>query len=461
MIGKREFEGYWWVPGRSDEKVEGILNFSQDEIQLRLFSALCTKEETTINFDKLFGLTPDGKKITLENVKRLKYTNSGSYDNRIMSTENSVNRIFVGDHFEHEPRFDQLKITFPLLYEWSDITGIESDNEIDEKSGELIYKKIGQKPAIRTADLGELNINLSIDITSKNSLGSQSLVEDAYFYVSPDQGRISFEEAREHMRQLQAFISLALSEEVHPAEFIGQNFVDSGLEDGDQVPMDIEMLYRTSGDTNQPTDLDPGSENFLFTDIEDRFTPVMKNWFSKYKELQPVFSIYFATRYNSNLYLQNEFLNLTRAIESYHRIGREGIYLSEDEFEDYYEDLVDNIPKRYDQSFKDHLKDGAFKYANEYSLRKRLNILNDEYEDILSILPIEFSDKISPIVDARNDLTHQETEGDRPDTEDLIHLSDILKALLEIIILKEIGISDQQIKEKTDSRYRYRLNQGN
>ena len=119
---------------------------------------------------------------------------------------------------------------------------------------------------------------------------------------------------------------------------------------------------------------------------------------------------------------------------------------------------MEGIPEKYDNSFKDHLRDGTFKYANEYSLRKRLNIIEEQYGGILSVLPVNFSEKISPIVDARNDLTHPETEEDEPETSDLIHYSDILEVVLEVVLLKEVELSDEHVKRKIQVRYEDRLN---
>lgn len=96
MIEEREFEGYWWVPGESDEKVGGVLNFSQENrIRLRLFSALSEKKDGFVEFDKIFGFTSDAKKITLENTLRLNYSDSELYDEEIMSTEHTADRAEI------------------------------------------------------------------------------------------------------------------------------------------------------------------------------------------------------------------------------------------------------------------------------------------------------------------------------------------------------------------------------
>ncbi|WP_114579386.1 HEPN domain-containing protein [Saliphagus sp. LR7] len=452
MLEEREYEGYWWLPEEFDERVGGELTFSQEDgIHLRLFSALDQEKHKRVAFDNIFGLATSGEKITLKDTIRCGYSDSHMYGAQIMSTEYKSDHLYVGELFEEEPVFDSLKFEFPLLFEWMDKSGITTDEIKDEDPEGFGRTRIEHElPGSYSTDLEEFQIKLHSHANHKTKTGLKSIEEDAYFLIdlieSEDEG-FSFEEAKEFTHQLQSFVTFAMSEEVHPKDVVGQIKL-SGM----PPVKEVDVLYPTGGDPNNPQSIDPNTENFLLTDIEDRFSDVMGTWFERYDELKPVFSLFFSTRYNSSMYVENEFLSLTRGIESYHRMGDEGAYLEPDDFNEYYEYLVDDIPEDFDQSFKDHLREGTFKYANGYSLRKRLELLGEEHQDVLEVLPIDFSEYVNPIKNARNNLTHRET-GEAPDVDDLLYYITILEALVEIILLKELDIPQRQIMENIDIHY--------
>jgi hypothetical protein len=154
------------------------------------------------------------------------------------------------------------------------------------------------------------------------------------------------------------------------------------------------------------------------------------------------------------MYLQNQLLSLTQAIETYHRREIGGQYLSDDEFEEFYDELCEVIPDQFDESFQDHLQKGTFRYANEYSLRKRLSQLVSEQENILDELPMDIEASVNEIVNTRNYLTHyDEGISPRADTDELHPLILRLRAILETVLLSNLGIPEDQIVERLKQRY--------
>lgn len=327
------------MPGEFDEKVGGVLRFNQENgAQLNLFSALDERTDDLVDFDKIFGISTEGVQITLSNILRVNYSEKRARGGEIMPTELTGNQVLVGKHFDGEPEFDNLRIEFPLLYEWADKTGIELEMEVDDETGKSTETIEYTAPDVNTADLDEFDLELVFKASLASESGLQEVREDAFFLISPDEGTYSVPDAMEFMRILRSFINLALSENIQPAAIKGQIVPkpDDPNERG-APPIDIDVLSPLSGDMTESPELQPNAENFLFTDIEDRFTHLMGRWFDRYNDLEPVISLYFGTKYNSGLYVQNVFLSLARAIESYHRIEYDGTYLSEGEFQEYYD----------------------------------------------------------------------------------------------------------------------------
>ena len=91
---------------------------------------------------------------------------------------------------------------------------------------------------------------------------------------------------------------------------------------------------------------------------------------AKSEIIEPVYNLYFAGFYKST-YPENEFLNLTQVLETYHRRIYGGKY-QEDEIylNGLYKSFVAAIPLEIDDDFRNGLEIGSLRHANEYSLKK-------------------------------------------------------------------------------------------
>lgn len=459
MIEEREYRGYWWLPESPDEKVGGIALFSpSDGVSLELFSSLNEDPEylgsdTVFRPDFIHGITTEGERVTLKNCIRGSYSMSSSQGTGVTSSSYQAISLLSGAHFTEQINFDRFRVQFPLLTKWSGVTGVNYSGSVFEE-GEVsagdTFEITYEFPESITAELdyAELKLIFNADF-NMGRVGGVSIDEEVYFDIIPHSGQMSYDDSIDYSGTLQDFITLATGKEVQASMMIGR------LERDEQPGYnDVEILFSTSGDLKLPDSLHPLKANFVLADIVDDFSEVMNNWFKHYEELEPVYNLYFSVQYNSEMYLQNQFLSLTQAIETYHRREIGGQYLSDDEFEEFYDDLCEMIPDRFDESFRDHLEQGTFKYANEYSLRKRLSQLVSEQENILEELPMDIAASVNEIVNTRNYLTHyDEGISPRADTDELHPLILRLRAILETVLLSNLGIPEDQIVERLQKRY--------
>jgi len=456
MTDEKRYEGYWWLPDEVDNKVGGVLTFSPtDGVELRLFSALDDDQEKTrssepVEFETVFGKTTENENITVKNTYRKNYKTFYAGGESMMQAEHRSSLMYQGMHIDSVPQFERVVIDYPQLFGWYGRSGIEIEFEESENESPVTTVQY-QSPNSERAELNSIVLTLLPTESHSSSSGMEQISEDAQFIVEPDDGTLSLERIREIEARLQAFLTLSCGEEIHSTGLSGH------LKSFNNPFKSIEIMYTRPNYKLSSTGFDINKYTFEFSDIEDRFESVMRTWFDSYERLKPVFDLFFSVQYNSSQYVQTEFLTLTRAIESYHRIDHNGLYLDPDEFSEYYDELVDSIHDDHDQSFKAHLKNGTFKYANEYSFGKRLRLLNDLFEHLIDTLPVDFSEVIQPMVDARNDLTHQDMERGTPDPENLIHYTNVLRALIEMILLKEITIPDEQIIQRVAVRHHHRL----
>ncbi len=82
---------------------------------------------------------------------------------------------------------------------------------------------------------------------------------------------------------------------------------------------------------------------------------------------------------NSNIFLENHFLNLAQSLESYHRIKINTKKYEEDEKELLIQNILSNIDLKYQKDILDKLK-----YIDEVSLRRRIKDIYDLAPNVLS-----------------------------------------------------------------------------
>lgn len=134
MKNKRELKGYWRLPegeeSGNNEWVGGIATYDPDSgIELELFSSLSGEflTEEPPQFDRIFGSTVEGEKVTLENCFRAGFSSKANTETYF------AQNLFIGNYLnKSEMNFNYLRIKYPLLHDWTQITGLRphlSDSE--------------------------------------------------------------------------------------------------------------------------------------------------------------------------------------------------------------------------------------------------------------------------------------------------------------------------------------------
>ena len=193
--------------------------------------------------------------------------------------------------------------------------------------------------------------------------------------------------------------------------------------------------------------------NFLFSyvDIENQIGEVFSQWLQKDKKLSPIRGLYFAGLYGG-LNLDGQMLALAQAAEVFHRRFRGGTYVGRGTFfDEILKYLEDSIPAEIDSSFKSAII-GRLKYLNEFSLRKRLKELLREHRGALDIVFPKASRLIGPIVNYRNRLVHysQDEEGVDRDTDKMFDCVSLLRLIIELSFLKEMGFKEKDIRKSVE-----------
>ena len=178
--------------------------------------------------------------------------------------------------------------------------------------------------------------------------------------------------------------------------------------------------------------------------LKDCFAQVLSNWFARYPGVQSACGLALSVINSDDLRPHVEFLSLMQALEGFHRALYAGTYEDAGEYEKVRDALLKAIPASVSKAHRDALG-SKIRYGNEYSLRKRVNMLLDRLSASLrkNIIGGE-GNAPGAWIDTRNYYTHWD-EALRPDILDTkgMHYAGLrLKLVLRVLYLQLAGVPE-------------------
>lgn len=444
MDKKLDIKGRWWLPKNPEHKVYGTLEYSRGNIgKLELFGGLELDTQSTL----IIGESSTGDKYTLNDC----YVNSfrsGSHGFRTMIY--NVYEIFENVHFEtkNDIKFEGISVQFSNTLQWSRLSALEIDQELFEGTFSLDFN-LPKPKCVEFENKNELCLELYSrypqflrEVSSKIEIEQFSI-----FTFRFDKAKKFEEISHDYVRHLQNLLTLAIT---HPVsiEFLCGHINHPGYESAEEIrgkPVNIYLHWKD----NFNSDRDIIYQNMLFTfpDVEEKWESLIANWFQKREQLEPVITLYFSTLYNSYLYVENNFLSLVNALESYHRRTFDTQEFEEEKKNELIKQVQDAVDEKYHQVISRKLN-----YMNEPSLRSRLKEVYDSNRKVLDkyIRRKQFCDKTYV---TRNYYTHyDENLKSRINKIDPVDLIKKLEIVIEVCLLKELGFELSEIENCLENR---------
>ena len=452
-------KGHWWLPDSPEIEVPGEFRFSQDEGgKLELQGDLHVLQDGQFhppiikNEPLILGISSKGREVSLLNCDQTK--GKVSFGEYIGSPETDyrVNYALVGVHVPspEAAKFKQLKVRFTYLEDWLDQNLFVIENLDPNKI--LVHS---EKPEPIKVRVGDYIISFGYDSPLLNPRTAELVIShQAWVTICSETDEKPLELFLEVMRRIQDFITLGVGEPVYPLEVEGYSRVKKYVsQNGQENFLPIQIKYLLPWSRDPKTSLQPSQMIFTIKAIQDQVETILNRWFDRAEDLKPVLDITFSLVYQKSIYSEFRFLGMVQAIETYHRRRYGGKYMPDDVFlTNLYPSLVRAIPAELDAAFKQSLKFGKLRYANEFSLRKRLRDLTNHLAEFLSFQFLkniaERNEFVEMVCDTRNYLTHYDpalkpkamTSG-----RDLYILAQKLRFLLEASLLEEVGFEASQI----------------
>ena len=440
MIEEFEYTGLWWLPEMPEKQICGTLRFTPGEGAVLDLIGSFKGAKTTIVWGSeeiILGCLSNKGYVTLYKC----HTAGASYSSpgfQISSFRAGV--VFIGAHFHksEDIKFKSIDVHYLHLDEWTNISGFDIQDSFDE---EVVIKYKSPEPIKASInDDCEIYIIIRAEGPFHHVVQKEANIEQRTYIKIKTSEEKHFEEYEELMYQIQNFLSLGVWAPVHPLTI-------EGIAEANEK---VEIFYELLDIPKTSKTLLPDNMLFTFKDISDRFDIFLRNWFGKADLLKPTYDLYFGTLYLPLMYREYHFLSLIQAIESFHRRRYGGEYLADEDYKEIHDVLVNAIPCGVKNDFKNSLEN-KLKYGNEFSLRKRLKEIFNEYQNEIPGLFIQNKGAfIKKVVDTRNYLTHYDKDLKERVASgiDIFHLTHELKMLLEICFLIELGFSSEEIKDR-------------
>ncbi|GCL38187.1 hypothetical protein SR1949_33010 [Sphaerospermopsis reniformis] len=238
------------------------------------------------------------------------------------------------------------------------------------------------------------------------------------------------------------------------------------IEEEKEKLVPIEIYFNVGELDNLDANFDQQRVLFYFQDVKNQFNEILNLWEHNSKNIESIIDLYLRLTYIPKRHINDFFLSLAQAIEAFHNLTHDGRYIDKKVYKSVVrktlEQAVNSIPNSISaengegsldlQEYKRILKEEKLSHLNNYSLRERLKEIIIEYQDCLPNTFFESLEDqnnfLKKIRKTRNYLTHLSSEKDEyvASGKDLQILSRKLKVLLEICLLKQLGLNDLDIK---------------
>jgi hypothetical protein len=449
MLEERAWQGLWHDVREPDTTVAGDLTFSREDSQLALIGRLARLSGDAeapwalVERPRICGVTTDGNWITLEScIPRSARVGTG-----VPVESHSAGVVLVGAHWaaNEEIVFDAIEFQFTHLDRWATVSGFSTS--LNFKNDKKTLESLGvtfTPPASIEASLNDgtrLSVDFGFTSTMFEQVTTESIIRQHATIALRFPAPTRFSEAVEIGGQIRNFLNLGVGASVHPQKIVG--VVDppaaaevdkfTGLP---PTQLRIEILYQLS-DQPEPRDLaekrDPYKMTFTLAEIANDLGVRFDNWRVNYKRLRPTFDLFFAVNYGALRYIDPQFLALAQAAETYDRRTHAKLFPSWSSASD--------------------------RKRGEPSLRLRLERLYERMRPVSTHIAPNRDEFVSAVVDGRNYYTHYDArlEQRAPRGIQLVPLTAKLKALIEGLLLGEIGFATPDIDAMFERIERYQL----
>jgi hypothetical protein len=438
MTKELNITGTWWLPGKPEMRIPGTLRFSPEKGGALSLHGCFDEKTTMLNPSVILGASTEGKSLTLcECFETRKSVSSGLSTSTFYS-----NLMFMGAHFPSRETitFRNLSINYTRLDEWMNASAFKiSEPEYGHLTVEYTQPMSHE---IQIDDSLKIVIEFRYTPPSRYRVQTQATVKHRPYVIIVPTDEKSLDYFLDLIYDIQNFLTLSAMEPVYPEHIVGETEASKFKVDDHVAYRPVEVLFRQLERVRSHIVL-RGDLLISFKDIYDQLRESFANWIGTRELLGSVRDLYFGTLYNPGAYLQQQFLSLTQALESYHRIRIRSEELAPEKHGERLKRIVDSAPEEDKKWLEEKLK-----WSNELTFRTRLKELFDGLVETVPSVIGDVDKFAGQVVDTRNYLTHYDPElkNRAASGTELSRITEKLKIVMQICLIRELGLNESTIR---------------
>lgn len=452
-----EKPGFFWLPEDDQNKLPGILRISESG-EITLTVNYFYEPHLSLLKKRPLGYPPKGGKdrdlnrivgiidndlVTLDECLYGKWNTSLS--GGVSTSTIHAKYAFFGANYRkgEEVTFSNLTFSVDGLDEWLSISGLKVEPDWEKKNVSVLFRP-PEEIALNLPD------GMGLKFTFQGTLPSFPIVTEAKItqraYISLISKKLRpIKDFLDVVFKLHNFLCFAIDKPVSIDSITGYSSeITLEIGNGEKVEIPIKV-YGHSGSYSE-TKLEVHRHDMLFGygDVAEQLEEILTEWIKNYESSEPAFNLYFSTKSGVHEYMESIFLSLCRGIETLHRRNSQDTQMSEDEFSDLKDEILNAIADKKQKRWIEE----KMRYANELSLRKRMKQMIEPFKELFGNSKNKRGLFIGKIVDTRNYLTHYDRslESKVAGGEDLWKLRLKLEALFQLHFLRLIGIDANTIE---------------
>ena len=457
MRDKFSYKGFWFLPENQGKEIFGILNYDPNKgAKLELFGSLYDRNTNNKiqKLDIILGRSTNGKEITLYDcIEGGRSLSVPGHE----TTSLIINYVIIGAFFSKgsELVFSSASVGLKNLDEWTDISGINI-NIIDynQFKTKIEYEKPNSIEFKINNDLiGMFNFAASIHDLS-TSMKSASIEQKVQFILRVEKKQIHLHDLLDSIYHFLNFLTIGSFEASYPTEISLRSKKHTYKIDGTIYDKEINLHFSSPIIPEKDREKHTFDMLFNYGDISGEFDTIIRRWYKNKTRFKPIINLIVDSFYRTNKPVENQFLDIVQAIETFHRRTRNNEVLPKSEHKKRIETILNSVPGEFVEWLKEKLA-----FSNEPSLHKRLDELISQHANSTLIKIIK--DKtafIKQVKNSRNYYTHYDPKLEKKSLRgtELFFLKEKLKVLLICAILKETNF-DSSLIEKLFSRNKHRF----
>lgn len=446
--------GYFWLPSQPENKIPGTLKISDGgEIDLEIIGNFDNSLESfndDITIQRIVGFVEKDGYVTLDDCF---YRNKNISFGCISKSLVHVNTVLYGAHYgeNEELTFSTFRFAVEGLDKWLNICGIKVDYDFANKTATINYKSPPEESFTLSNGL-KLTITFGWTLPGLPVVTEAKITQKAYIKLSSEETRplTDFISTAYKITNLLCF-ALDATVSIHDVSATSSELLRE-ISEGKHRPVPIKIFYPSLPFSEVSPKVYWNSMLFRFPQIKDNAKEIFNNWLNAYERIEPAFNLYFASKTGAHKYIDGKFLSLAQGIETFHRRTSDETVMPDAEFKDIVGTLIDACPEN-----RKKWLEGKLTYSNELTFRTRLKQIVDNFKSFFG----SSKDRkafISQIVNTRNYLTHYDISLKSTECSgaQLFEVCMKMECLFQLHFLKEIGLSDEEIKIIAENNYKFK-----